>query len=201
LTVEYATGADGPTLRLVATPRGAALLQAVFRRLAAGERRVLLQDGAPVDTAAAGLDQDEKATAHVLRYTFATSLVRGGTDLVTVAELLGHGRLETVRVHTQPTEEDKIRLHANRGSVLVEPRDRTSCIRGVAACGARCRWLGMHHPCRRRRCTTSCTTRCPGIERFSTTLGVGASGGRRRPARLRPLAIFGVKSFMMDGAT
>jgi integrase len=52
---------------------------------------------------------DEKVTAHVLRHTFATSLVCGGTDLVTVAELLGHARLETVRVYTQPTEEDKIR--------------------------------------------------------------------------------------------
>ncbi|WP_322756749.1 tyrosine-type recombinase/integrase [Frankia sp. Cas3] len=56
---------------------------------------------------AAGLD--EKTTAHVLRHTFATSLVRGGTDLVTVAELLGHSRLETVRIYTQPTEDDKIR--------------------------------------------------------------------------------------------
>ncbi|WP_416211496.1 tyrosine-type recombinase/integrase [Frankia sp. Cas3] len=52
---------------------------------------------------------DEKTTAHVLRHTFATSLVRGGTDLVTVAELLGHSRLETVRIYTQPTEDDKIR--------------------------------------------------------------------------------------------
>nr|WP_322756032.1 tyrosine-type recombinase/integrase [Frankia sp. Cas3] len=59
------------------------------------------------DAEAAGLD--EKTTAHVLRHTFATSLVRGGTDLVTVAELLGHSRLETVRIYTQPTEDDKIR--------------------------------------------------------------------------------------------
>jgi hypothetical protein len=48
LTVEYATEADGPTLRLIATPQGVAFLQAVFRRLAAGEGRVLLQDGAGV---------------------------------------------------------------------------------------------------------------------------------------------------------
>jgi integrase/recombinase XerC len=57
--------------------------------------------------AAAGID--EKTTAHVLRHTFATSLVRGGTDLVTVAELLGHARLETVRIYTKPTEEDKVK--------------------------------------------------------------------------------------------
>ncbi|KLL10428.1 hypothetical protein BL254_20350 [Protofrankia sp. BMG5.30] len=62
-----------------------------------------------ITTIAAAAGLDEKTTAHVLRHTFATSLVRGGTDLVTVAELLGHTRLETVRIYTQPTEDDKIR--------------------------------------------------------------------------------------------
>jgi hypothetical protein len=50
--------------------------------------------------AAAGLD--EGATVHVLRHTFATTPVRGGTDLVIVAELLGHTRLETTRGYTRP---------------------------------------------------------------------------------------------------
>jgi len=53
----------------------------------------------------AGLDDD--ITAHVLRHTFATTLVRGGTDLVIVAELLGHARLETTRGYTRPTAEDR----------------------------------------------------------------------------------------------
>lgn len=57
--------------------------------------------------ASAGLDDD--ITAHVLRHTFATTLVRGGTDLVTVAELLGHARLETTRGYTRPSDEDRIR--------------------------------------------------------------------------------------------
>jgi len=43
-----------------------------------------------------------------LRHTFGTSLVRGGTDLVTVAELLGHSRVETVRVYSN-TRADKIK--------------------------------------------------------------------------------------------
>jgi site-specific recombinase XerD len=39
---------------------------------------------------AAGLD--EATTAHTGRHTFATTLIRGGTDLVLVADLLGHAR-------------------------------------------------------------------------------------------------------------
>jgi len=57
--------------------------------------------------AAAGLDDD--TTAHVLRHTFATTLVRGGTDLVIVADLLGHARLETTRGYTKPTAKDRTR--------------------------------------------------------------------------------------------
>ena len=56
-------------------------------------------------TDTAGLDDD--TTTHVLRHTFATRLVRGGTDLVIVADLLGHARLETTRVYTGPTDEDR----------------------------------------------------------------------------------------------
>jgi integrase len=57
--------------------------------------------------AAAGLE-DEDVTAHILRHTFATRLVRGRTDLVIVAELLGHARLETARAYSRPTQQDAI---------------------------------------------------------------------------------------------
>ena len=53
----------------------------------------------------AGLD--DRVTADVLRHSFATTLVRGGTDLVIVAELLGHARLETTRVYTRPSTEER----------------------------------------------------------------------------------------------
>lgn len=55
----------------------------------------------------AGLDDD--ITAHPLRHTFATTLVRGGTDIVIVAELLGHARLETTRAYSRPTAEDRVK--------------------------------------------------------------------------------------------
>ncbi len=55
--------------------------------------------------AAGGLE--EHVTAHVLRHSFATTLVRGHTDLVVAAELLGHARLETTRLYTRPSAEDR----------------------------------------------------------------------------------------------
>jgi site-specific recombinase XerD len=52
----------------------------------------------------AGLDAErsEPFGPHVLRHTFGTQLVRGGVDLVTLAELMGHARLETTRLYTLP---------------------------------------------------------------------------------------------------
>ena len=52
---------------------------------------------------------DDPASAHTLRHTCATILVRGGTDLVTVAAILGHARLETTRTYSKPTEEDHLK--------------------------------------------------------------------------------------------
>ena len=46
------------------------------------------------------------ASAHTLRHTFGTNLVRAGTDRVVVADLMGHHSLETTRAYTLPTEED-----------------------------------------------------------------------------------------------
>lgn len=46
-------------------------------------------------------------SAHVLRHTCLTGLVRNGVDLVTVAELAGHSRIETTRRYSLPSESDR----------------------------------------------------------------------------------------------
>jgi site-specific recombinase XerD len=46
-------------------------------------------------------------SAHVLRHTCLTNLVRRGNDLVLVAEIAGHKRLETTRRYSLPSVEDR----------------------------------------------------------------------------------------------
>jgi integrase/recombinase XerC len=55
--------------------------------------------------AAAGLE----LSAHTLRHTCLTGLVRRGHDLVMVAELAGHQKLETTRRYTLPSATDRQR--------------------------------------------------------------------------------------------
>ncbi len=59
--------------------------------------------------AAADLNDDptEPFSPHVLRHTFATQLIRDGKDPILVAELLGHGSLDTTRRYAQPADGDK----------------------------------------------------------------------------------------------
>ncbi len=56
-------------------------------------------------------------TPHVLRHSFAADLLRGGADLVTVAELLGHASLDSTRIYTLPTDDD---LDAAVGRLTVD---------------------------------------------------------------------------------
>ncbi|TDC98025.1 hypothetical protein E1292_36070 [Nonomuraea deserti] len=58
------------------------------------------------DAVGLGDDPTEPFSPHVLRHTFATQLIRDGKDPILVAELLGHGSLNTRR-YALPTEADK----------------------------------------------------------------------------------------------
>lgn len=59
-------------------------------------------------------------TPHILRHTFAKQVLDAGGDLATVQRLLGHERLETTAIYTQPTardlEEAVRQLEADAGS-------------------------------------------------------------------------------------
>jgi site-specific recombinase XerD len=54
-----------------------------------------------------GADAHLELSAHVLRHTCLTNLVRHGNDLVLVAEIAGHKRLETTRRYSLPSFEDR----------------------------------------------------------------------------------------------
>jgi site-specific recombinase XerD len=63
-----------------------------------------------VDDVIRGLGKDAgvSLSAHILRHTFLTRLVRQGSDLVLVAELAGHRRLETTRRYSLPSDIDRL---------------------------------------------------------------------------------------------
>jgi integrase/recombinase XerC len=56
-----------------------------------------------------GADANLELSAHILRHTCLTNLVRRGNDLVLVAEVAGHRRLETTRRYSLPSVDDRER--------------------------------------------------------------------------------------------
>jgi site-specific recombinase XerD len=54
-----------------------------------------------------GNDCGLELSAHILRHSCLTNLIRNGNDLVLVSEIGGHKRLETTRRYTRPSAGDK----------------------------------------------------------------------------------------------
>ena len=52
-------------------------------------------------------DAGLELSAHVLRHTFVTNLIRSGIDVVLVAEIAGHRRLDTTRRYSLPSQADR----------------------------------------------------------------------------------------------
>lgn len=59
----------------------------------------------------AGLDI--KISPHTVRHTFATDMLEGGSDLMTVKELLGHESLNTTSIYTHVTNEQIKKVYEN----------------------------------------------------------------------------------------
>ena len=72
-----------------------------------------------IDLAVRRLATDAGLTlsAHVLRHTCVTNLIRSGADVVLVAEIAGHRRLDTTRRYSLPSDADR---DAAVEAVLVE---------------------------------------------------------------------------------
>ena len=51
--------------------------------------------------------QNKQLSSHKLRHTFGTRLVREGTDLVTIQELMGHSNLSTTQIYTHVNNKQK----------------------------------------------------------------------------------------------
>lgn len=75
------------------------------KRISYGKLRVLVRDSLGKVT------MQSKRSPHVLRHSFATSLLNNSADLQSVKELLGHESLKTTAIYTHTTFEELKKLY------------------------------------------------------------------------------------------
>jgi integrase/recombinase XerD len=111
-------------------PAGASVIEACVRYLKegrpslarpdSGRALLLLRSGRPLDRRAAwrivrrlgrSAGLGDAVHPHALRHSFATDLVRGGADLRSVQELLGHASIDTTQVYTGLADERLREVH------------------------------------------------------------------------------------------
>lgn len=84
--------------------QGASSLAALFLNRRGGRLSTRSVDNLVVrlgrEAGIAGAPGGPQVTPHVLRHTFAARLLQGGADIMTVADLMGHKRLDTTRRYT-----------------------------------------------------------------------------------------------------
>jgi integrase/recombinase XerD len=57
-------------------------------------------------------------SVHVMRHSFATHLLEGGTDLRYIQELLGHSSSKTTEIHTHVTEKSMMKIQSPLDSMI-----------------------------------------------------------------------------------
>jgi len=86
----------------------------VFYNQMTGDRFRDLKTGLKLACKEAGL---AGVTWHVFRHTFASRLIRNGTDIVTVKELLGHSTIVVTMRYAHTNDEAKVKAVKGIGSV------------------------------------------------------------------------------------
>lgn len=68
--------------------------------------------------AAAGIKK--KGSIHAIRHSFATHLLEGGTDLMTIKELLGHNSLRTTAIYTHVSKKQIAKVQSPLDKLLIK---------------------------------------------------------------------------------
>lgn len=85
----------------------------------------------------------DRFTSHQLRHTFATELLERGVDAVTVAELLGHRGMQTIRNYAQVRGESRARAMRAIDEALHTPTFRIAPHRTVPGSGSKGQVAGL----------------------------------------------------------